>query len=200
MSNAELRARARQQLGGGPFANSWLMCLAVIFVANAANTAISSICPPFSILIVGAIEVSLAFITVGVVRGGEIRFENLLFGFTDGRFVENLLLGLLSSLFIMLWSLLFLIPGIVKSYAYSMAYYLRVDHPEYNWRKALDESQKLMNGKKMQLFLLDLSFIGWYILGALLCGIGTLFVVPYHQVARANFYESLTYVTPFEAV
>ena len=72
-----------------------------------------------------------------------------------------------------------------------MAYYIMVDHPEYTWKQCLDESQKMMKGHKGQLFCLDLSFIGWYIVGMLCLGLGVLWVYPYHHVARTEFYHAL---------
>ena len=106
-------------------------------------------------------------------------------------FGGTLLLGLLSSLFTFLWGLLLVIPGVVKSYAYSQAVYVKVDHPDYDWRRCLDESIQMMKGHKMDLFVLDLSFIGWYIVGALCLGLGTLWVAPYHAATRTQFYEDL---------
>ena len=97
----------------------------------------------------------------------------------------------MQAIFIFLWSLLFIIPGIVKSYSYAMCMYVKSDHPDYDWRACLDTSRQLMQGNKWRLFVLDLSFIGWYIVGAMVVGIGTLWVTPYHQATRAQFYEAL---------
>ena len=104
-----------------------------------------------------------------------------------------MILGFLKNIFIMLWMLLLIVPGIVKSYSYAMAYYLRQDDVSKE-KQAIDyinQSKEMMNGYKWKLFCLDLSFIGWYIVGALCLGIGVFFVAPYHEVARANFYEEL---------
>jgi uncharacterized membrane protein len=87
--------------------------------------------------------------------------------------------------------MLFVIPGIVKSYAYSMSYYVSLDHPEFSSTECIDESQRLMDGHKWELFCLDLSFIGWYILGSLCLGVGILWVYTYHEQARAQFYHEL---------
>ena len=106
----------------------------------------------------------------------------------------------LVGLFTFLWSLLFIVPGIIKSYAYSMAFYIKHDHPEYDWKQCMDESQRYMKGYKWQLFCLDFSFIGWILLGFLCCGIGTLWVVPYQNAARANFYENLKAIYDPEVV
>ena len=66
------------------------------------------------------------------------------------------------------------------------------DHPDWDWKQCIDESRRMMNGCKWKLFVLDLSFLGWYILGALCCGIGVLWVDPYRRAARAEFYVELT--------
>lgn len=195
MSNYEIRAKAREQLGKNIFSEQWLMALVVCLIVTAINGFASSVSLGIAMLILtGPLSVGVAKIFLSLARGAnKINIEDEFSGFKD--FTENLLLGLLTSVFIFLWSLLFVIPGIVKSYAYSMAYYIKVDHPEYTWRECLDESQEMMRGHKLDCFLLDLSFIGWFIVGALCCGVGTLWVIPYQRAARANFYES---IRPFD--
>ena len=79
-------------------------------------------------------------------------------GFQDD-FGGTFLIGLMTSLFTFLWSLLFVIPGIVKMYAYSMAYYIKLDHPDYGWKACIDESRQLMDGHKWEKFVLDLMFL-----------------------------------------
>ena len=106
-------------------------------------------------------------------------------------FTESFLLFLLTTIFTALWSLLFVVPGIIKAYSYSMAPYILQDDPSLGWEKSLEESKIAMRGNKWQLFCLDLSFIGWYLLGALAFGVGILFVIPYHYLARSNFYMAL---------
>jgi sugar phosphate permease len=89
------------------------------------------------------------------------------------------------------WRMSFIIPGIIKSYSYAMSFYIKHDHPEYDWKQCIDESRRMMDGHKWQLFCLDFSFIGWNLLGFLCCGIGLLWVAPYEMASRANFYENL---------
>ena len=103
----------------------------------------------------------------------------------------HLVLYILQFIYIFLWTLLLIIPGIVKSYSYSMAFYIMNDHPEYTATQCLDESRRMMNGHKLDLFCLHLSFIGWIIVSILTCGIGVLWVDPYMQLSQANFYEEL---------
>ena len=72
-----------------------------------------------------------------------------------------------------------------------MSYYIKLDNPELGANDCITASRKLMKGHKWQLFVLDLSFIGWYIVGMLCFGVGVLWVQAYHEVARAEFYNSL---------
>lgn len=88
-------------------------------------------------------------------------------------------LTLWMDLWIFLWSLLFIIPGIIKSYSYSMAYFCLVHNPELSIRDALNESKRITDGYKMDLFIMDLSFLGWIILCFFSCFIGFIFLSPY---------------------
>ena len=81
--------------------------------------------------------------------------------------------------------------SIVKTYAYSMAYYVKRDNPTYNWKQCLDESQCIMKGNKWKLFCLQFSFIGWAIVCVFTFGIGYLWLAPYMNAATANFYENV---------
>ena len=191
VSRPELRARAREKLGGNIFAANWLMALLSILIVSAITSAVSFTAIG-SLIIAGPLSFGIAVIFLSLARGKQsIDLLDLFKGFTDGGFVRLLLLGLLESIFIVLWSLLFVIPGIVKAYSYSMSFNLAVDHPDWDWKKCIDESRRIMNGNKMKLFLLDLSFLGWYIVGMLACGIGVLWVDPYRMAARAEFYQEL---------
>lgn len=100
-------------------------------------------------------------------------------------------LNILISFFTMLWSVLLVIPGIIKMYSYSMALYILAEHPTMTAREALDESKRITDGHKMELFMLDLSFIGWFLLGTITFGIAFIYVTPYLNATRANFYNEL---------
>lgn len=91
-------------------------------------------------------------------------------------------------LFNFLWYLALIIPGIVKSYGYSMVPYLLTDNPKMDYREAIELSQNMTVGHKLDMFVLDLSFIGWYLLGLLACGLGGVFVNPYYESTRAELY------------
>lgn len=187
LSRSEIKNRAKTMLGNNIFGQLWMMALVACLIVSALTGATFVL----AILLTGSLSYGLAYIFLGLSRGsGSVNLNNLLNGFT-GDFGGTLLIGLMTSIFTALWSLLLVVPGIVKAYAYSMAYYIKVDHPEYDWKQCMDESQRIMRGYKGALFTLDLSFIGWYIVGGLCLGVGILWVVPYHQAARAVFYENL---------
>ena len=101
-------------------------------------------------------------------------------------------------LFTVLWTLLFIIPGIVKSYEYQMIPYLLADNPQMTKEQAFEESKRIMQGQKWKSFVLDLSFIGWNILSALTLGIlGIFYVQPYMDATHAALYEALRYGMPY---
>ncbi len=99
--------------------------------------------------------------------------------------------SLLMTVYVFLWSLLLIVPGIVKGYAYAMTPYIMHEHPELSANECIDASKKMMNGHKWRLFLLDLSFIGWLLLCVLTLGILTLWVQPWMECSHVSFYEQL---------
>lgn len=105
---------------------------------------------------------------------------------------HNVVVMFLRNLFISLWTLLFIIPGIVKSYSYRLVPYIMAENPEMGWGEASRMSRDLMKGNKWKAFVLDLSFIGWKLLGALTLGLLDLFyVAPYVQATNAELYHAL---------
>ena len=109
------------------------------------------------------------------------------------RFWDGFVMGLLMFLYIFLWTLLLVIPGIIKSYSYAMTPYILAEHPGMRPNDAITASRQLMQGNKWRLFCLNLSFIGWAILAALTLGIGNLFLRPYVEASVACFYRQICY-------
>lgn len=107
------------------------------------------------------------------------------------RYGKYFTVGFLRYVFIILWSLLLVIPGIVKYYAYSQVEYIIHDNPNLTAKQALDVSKRMTNGFKGQLFVRDLSFILWYLLDAVTFGIATIYVTPYTYTVSAMYYENL---------
>lgn len=127
------------------------------------------------------------------VRGAEddVDFAHITSTF-NGQFYMNIVISMLYRAVInFLYYLLLIIPGIVKSYAFSMVPYLLADNPEMNYKRALELSSQMTDGHKWNMFVLDLSFIGWYILGSIAFGFGVLFVNPYVDATKAQLYLSL---------
>jgi uncharacterized membrane protein len=193
MSNYEIRAKARADLGGNIFDGKWMMALLAALAVSLIIGVCSAIPVAGSIgafIISGPLMLGLSGYFIQLSRGEEAKIENVFDSFSD-HFVQSLLLYLMTTIFTFLWSLLFVIPGIVKAYAYSMAFYIKRDNPTYDWKQCLDESQRIMNGNKWNLFCLQFSFIGWEIVCILTGGIGYLWLAPYMSAANANFYESI---------
>lgn len=110
------------------------------------------------------------------------------FGFSGSRYREIIKTMLYKGVLIFLWTLLLIIPGIVKSYAYAMVPYILADNPNIGYRRAIELSNEMTMGHKFDMWVLNLSFIGWYLLGALTFGIGTFFVSPYEDATNAELY------------
>jgi len=116
--------------------------------------------------------------------------EILTIGFKESQ-GRSLVLSFLISLFSALWALLFIIPGIVKAYAYSMSFYLLHREPGIEALESIGLSKQLTRGNKWSLFILDLSYLGWYILGVFTLGILYLWIVPKHMTARTLYFEEI---------
>lgn len=96
-----------------------------------------------------------------------------------------------TTLFTFLWSLLLIVPGIIKSFSYAMAMYIWSENKEMGALEAINKSKKMMDGHKMDYFVLGLSFIGWILLGCITLGIALIYVIPYMETTMANFYNSI---------
>lgn len=113
----------------------------------------------------------------------------LLDGFRSGHYVNIVLTMFLRDLFTALWSLLFVVPGIVKHYEYLMVPYIIAENPAMDYKEAFQISKQMMDGEKMEAFIMDLSFLGWYLLSAVTCGLLAIFYVnPYVQASFAEMY------------
>lgn len=98
----------------------------------------------------------------------------------------------LRGLYVFLWSLLFIIPGVVAEYSYAMTGYILAENPELTASEAIEKSKEIMYGNRWRLFCLRFSFIGWSVLCTLTLGIGNLWLIPYQQAADAAFYREIT--------
>ena len=142
-------------------------------------------------LAMAVVGVGFSLFVMNSVRRSQPALGNLLDGF--GMFPRVLFLIILQIVLIFLWSLLLVIPGIIAAYRYSFAVYVMIDHPEMSAMDCLRESKRLTTGYKRQLFLLDLSFIFWFLLTMIpVVGyIAQVYVTPYMESARVLYYEQI---------
>ena len=126
--------------------------------------------------------------------GGDGKVKDLFSEFN--RFGDGFILRLLTGLYVFLWSLLFVIPGIVAAYKYAMAPFIMAENPGMTANEAITASKEMMDGHKFELFCLELSFLGWSILNIFTLGIGSLWLNPYMNAAYAAFYRENSYNAP----
>lgn len=138
----------------------------------------------------GVIGLGYRRYNLNLIDGVEAEFGDLFSQFS--RFWDAFVLSLLMSVFTLLWSLLFIIPGIVAAYSYSMAPYILLEDPDCTPMEAIRRSKEMMDGYKGDLFVLGLSFIGWELLSALTLGLGALLLRPYINAAHASFYRHIS--------
>ncbi len=152
-------------------------------------------------IIAALITTGISFTFLDWLRKPELRiqpFKNAFQVFSKKYFLRVVLIYIIVSIFTFLWTLLFIIPGIIKGYSYSQAYFIykdRMEHSEGEKPSALDcitESRRLMDGHKWEYFILQLSFIGWGLLSLLTLGIGFLWLNPYMNATYAAFYDNLS--------
>lgn len=182
--NRELRAAARNQLKG-----SWLPAVGITLVYSILSGIAGSIFGIGLLIVGGPLTLGFLGYFVHKARGEKAEIENLFEGFKN--FGTSFLLYVLVGVFTFLWSLLLVVPGIIKAISYSMSFFILRDNPGMSAMDALNASKKMMNGYKWKLFTLCLSFIGWCLLCGLTFGIGYLWLSPYMTLSATNFYENL---------
>lgn len=155
------------------------------------------------ILIAALVMAVVYFILGGVVGLGYARFNldlvdrqkeaeiGTLFGYFP-HWKTAAAAKLLQGLYVLLWSLLFIIPGIIAGYSYAMTSYILAEHPELTASEAIEQSKHMMSGNRFRLFCLQFSFIGWDLLCAMTLGVGNLWLTPYKQAATAAFYREIS--------
>jgi uncharacterized membrane protein len=158
-----------------------LLAILVMFVA----LIMAVVC----LILSGPVSLGYVKFNLNLVDNKKAQFSDLFSQFD--RFGEAFVMQLLRWIFIILWSLLLLIPGIIATYRYAMAPYILYENPGMSGSEAIEESKRLMDGNKWRLFCLNFSFIGWDILCALTLGIGYLWLKPYREAAYAAFYRDI---------
>ncbi|GGG65537.1 DUF975 family protein [Paenibacillus radicis (ex Gao et al. 2016)] len=121
----------------------------------------------------------------------EVNLNHLMYAFNKFRYLDIVKTMLWRAFLTFLWSLLLVIPGIIKSYSYSQVPFILADNPNIGYRRAVDLSRQMTRGHKFNIFVIDLSFLGWILLGTLALFVGVLFVLPYINATKAELYLAL---------
>ncbi len=151
----------------------------------------------FNVLVINVILVGFDAWFLDYSRGANPAFDVLFSRFNH--FKKTVLGMLLRDVYIFLWSLLFIIPGIIKAYAYALVPYILYENPSLSAKQAVRISETMMDGWKWEMFVFELSFIGWHFLNLFTCGIlGILHVNPYYYTARAMLYDNIKYHAVYE--
>lgn len=162
----------------------------VLWTVLLSLTSIAGLLSLAALILGGVVELGYARFLLKQYDRKELRFSDLFSQFD--RFGTGFAQKFFRILFTTLWTLLFIIPGIVKGLSYAMTPFILEEHPEMSASQAIKASMALMDGHKMDLFILGLTFIGWEILACLTMGIGFLFLNPYINAAYAAFYRSIS--------
>lgn len=168
----------------------WFLSLPVIAMLFGMLFSLTIASFLISIFVLGPLEVGAQhyFLESTQMR---FRLENITHGFTGGKYRNVVMTMLLRNIYIILWSLLLIIPGIVKSYSYAMVPFLLGENPSIPPSRAIEISMAMTEGHKWRMFVLTLSFFGWFLVGMLALGIGVLFVCPYYDTTQAELYVAL---------
>jgi uncharacterized membrane protein len=185
--NAILMQQARESLKG-----KWGLVIGTFLVYILIISAIQII--PFvgaiiTLFIGGPFALGLAIFSLTISRNQEASLEQIFKGFNN--FGTSLGAYLLMVLFVILWMLLLIVPGIIAALSYSMTFFIIADDSTIGPMDAIDKSKKMMYGYKWKYFCLNLRFLGWALLCILTLGIGLLWLIPYIQISLAKFYDDV---------
>lgn len=191
MDRASMKTHAKEQIKGKIFT-----LLAIYIIVGLVSGLIGMVLGPLggiaTLLITGSITLAESFIFLGITNKSRMpKIEDLLFGFKDGNFMRSFIGYLRMVIFTALWSLLFWIPGIIKGIAYSQMFYLMAEDKNLEPGEAQKKSMALMEGHKWEYFVLQLSFIPWYILGGITFGLAFIWIAPYVSTTFAEYHVRL---------
>lgn len=193
MDRSELKLKAKERLNG-----KYKDAILVLLIPSLISFGLGFIEGFFELGLIGdilsiVVSALIGFGTVSyylkVSRNDSVDYKEI-FSKTD-MFLSYIGITLLVGLFIILWGLLFIIPGIIAALNYSLVYYIKLDNPELGVMEVLNKSKQMINGHRWEYLVLGLSFIGWAILGVFTLGILYFWLIPYMEVTYANFYNNL---------
>lgn len=207
MNRFSLKMKAKEQLSGNVF--RYFLCILIFIAASfCVNVVVGFIFPihygaNYAVLVIerlvlgvllqaailAPLVMGFTHLNLGMAEGNKASFDLFFRGYSS--YAKVIMLYLLQLILFVLWSCLFIIPGIIKAYSYSMAYYIMAEHPEMSANEALRASMEMMQGHKWQLFVLELSFILWMLLGSITLGLAYIYIIPYMNLTITNFYNTI---------
>lgn len=205
MNRVELKNHAKVVLKNN-WSNAVIVALLFMLISGSANFGLSFTLEFFNYSESAKSSINLIFNFVSIIlealfilgyksyylklsRNQEAGIDDLLS--KTNMFLVVLVTMILTSIFTTLWTLLLIIPGIIAAISYSQTFYILLDNEGMQAMDAIKESKRIMNGHKMDYFILSLSFTGWIILALFTCGIGFLWLIPYMEVTYSNFYNEI---------
>lgn len=197
ISRKWLKENAKNQLK-----NNWGLAISAIIVSmlislipeiliyiDPESLTIATLVQIISLIITAPIAIGQCKLFINLSNNDNPKFSDVWFGFRN--ILKALGVTLLVGIAVSIGTILFIIPGIIVSFMYSQVYYIMAQHPEMSVIEILKESSKIMKGHKMELFILELSFIGWIILTTITFGIAGVYVLPYYSATLSNFYLTI---------
>lgn len=181
MQNAAVALQGKWAKAAGAF---FVLCLSAVLVQIIPVAG-----PIIWLLLVGPYTLGFYSYSLRLSRGESVALSTMFSGFND--FGRGLLAYLLTGIYVLLWSLLLIIPGILAAFAYAMTYFILIDNPDMGVNDAISLSRRLMTGNRWKLFCLGWRFFGWLLLAIFTFGIAGFWVYPYMKVAFAKFYDDI---------
>ena len=166
--------------------------IAIAISLLSAILGVTVLIPMILSIISSVLQVNYTYYCMKVARREQGEYTDLAYGFHDIKYTLKLFaLVFAIGIFTSLWSLLFIIPGVIKALEYSQAVMILIENPEKEIMEVIRESQKMMNGHKMEYFILSFSFFFWNLLSSLTLGIASLWVMPYMNITFVHYYYAL---------
>lgn len=179
----ELKKLAKEQIKGN------ILCFFGVTIVIGLIIGLLSFTVIGAVALLGPLSLGISMFVLEIVRTKKSNFGTAFKGFNQ--FGSSLLASILMGIFTFLWSMLFVIPGIIAKFRYSMTYYILADNPNMSGMEAISKSKEMMKGHKGELFVIFLSFFWWYVLGAITFGLAYIYISPYICATVANFYEKI---------
>ena len=191
MDRTAIKETAKKQISGK--LGTLLIINLIVWAITVVLGAIPAVGSVLAFVAASIFEISLISIYLRLSDGIDPQTSDLFNIFNDTQLCGNaVIISFLTVLFTTLWSLLFIVPGIIKALSYAMVPYIYAENGYFlTPLQSIDESKRIMQGHKAELFVLQLSFIGWVILSSLTCGILLIYVAPYYSAAMTNFYNEI---------